>query len=63
MSYADIRIARLREYLGEAALDAFYVRSTPNIHWLTGFEDVFDEEAAHALFIDCERIAIHSDSR
>ncbi|WP_343074501.1 Xaa-Pro peptidase family protein [Adlercreutzia equolifaciens] len=39
------------------------VRDTSNIHWITAFDDVFDDEAAHALYISGDRAVLHTDSR
>ena len=44
-------------------VDALLVRDTPNIHWLSGFDGVFDEERAHALLVAPNRLALHTDSR
>ena len=48
MSCSSGRIARLRAVCSEAGIDAFLVRDTSGIRWLTGFDGVFDEERAHA---------------
>lgn len=39
------------------------VRDTSNIQWITAFDDVFDDEAAHALYISGDRAVLHTDSR
>lgn len=59
------RLAVLRRALTAAGVHAMYVRNTANIEWLTGFNKVFDEEQAHALFVSTlEKWAyLHSDSR
>lgn len=57
------RIARLRAACADAGLDAFLVRDTSNIQWLTAFDNVFDSEAAHALYLDGDRAVLHTDSR
>ncbi|MDO4290118.1 MAG: Xaa-Pro peptidase family protein [Eggerthellaceae bacterium] len=57
------RIARLRKACAQAGATAMLVRDTSNIAWLTAFENVFDEERAHALYADAERAALHTDSR
>ncbi len=44
-------------------IEALLVRDTPNIRWLTAFDDVFDEERAHALLVSRERCVLHTDSR
>lgn len=62
-SASGARIARLRAACAEAGIDAFYVRGTSNIAWLTAFDGVFDDEAAHALVVTPERAVLHTDSR
>lgn len=56
-------VGRLRKRIVEEGLAAFLVRETSNIQWLTAFDRVFDEEAAHALFVDQARAVLHTDSR
>ena len=62
-SASSARIARLRAACAEAGIDAFYVRGTSNIAWLTAFDGVFDDEAAHALIVTPGRAVLHTDSR
>ena len=57
------RLARVREVLAAANLDACYIRDLSNIKWLTGFTDVFDDEPAHALVVTPETAWLHTDSR
>lgn len=57
------RLARVRAAMAQAGLDAFLVRDTSNIRWLTAFDGVFDEERAHALLVLPERAVLHTDSR
>lgn len=57
------RIERIRELLVENELDAVYIRDLSNIKWVTAFQGVFDDEAAHALIITPQDAIIHSDSR
>lgn len=59
------RVQALRRVLIAGGVQAMYVCDTANIEWLTGFQGVFDEEQAHAMFIPTlERWAyLHSDSR
>ena len=57
------RIERIRELLVENELDALYIRDLSNIKWVTAFQGVFDDEAAHALIITPQDAIIHSDSR
>ncbi len=56
-------IGRLRRRLAEAGIDGMLVRDTANIQWLTAFDNVFDEEHAHALYVDETRSVLHTDSR
>ncbi|WP_282208766.1 M24 family metallopeptidase [Parvibacter caecicola] len=56
-------LGRLRARMAEEGLTAFLARGTSNIQWLTAFDRVFDEEAAHALFVDQGRAVLHTDSR
>lgn len=53
----------LQDALTQMKLDAFVVRDTSNIAWLTAFDDVFDEERAHALLVKPSGAVLHSDSR
>lgn len=62
-SASSARIARLRAACAEAGIDAFYVRGTSNIAWLTAFDGVFDDEAAHALIVTPGHAVLHTDSR
>ncbi len=57
------RIAKLREACARKGIDAFCVRDTSNIRWLTGFDGVFDEERAHALLVGPRGAVLHTDSR
>ena len=63
MSCSSGRIARLRAVCAEAGIDAFLVRDTSGIRWLTGFDGVFDEERAHALLLTRDGAVLHTDSR
>ncbi|MED9828708.1 MAG: Xaa-Pro peptidase family protein [Adlercreutzia sp.] len=56
-------MARLRETFPEMGVGAFLVRDTSNVQWLTAFDDVFDEEAAHALYVCPDHAWLHTDSR
>ena len=56
-------LARLRETFPELGVGAFLVRDTSNVQWLTAFDDVFDEEAAHALYVCPDHAWLHTDSR
>lgn len=57
------RIERTWNAVREQGLDAFYVRDTSNIAWLTAFDDVFDDERAHAVLMDADGDQLHTDSR
>ena len=57
------RLERLQQQLVTKGLDAFLVRDTPNIGYLSGFTGVFDEERAHALLVDAHGCVLHTDSR
>ncbi len=57
------RINALRAAASDAGIDAFYVCDTSNIHWLSAFDGVFDEESAHALLVTADAAALHTDSR
>ncbi len=61
--FARERIKRLREELTAQGMDAFYVRDTSNIAWLSAFEGVFDGESAHAAYVDSRESRLHTDSR
>lgn len=56
-------LARLRETFPELGVGAFLVRDTSNVQWLTAFDDVFDEEAAHALYVCPDHAWLHTDLR
>ena len=62
MGDSEKRLARLRGACAAGGMDAFYVRDTSNIRWLTGFDGVFDEERAHALLVTQDAVALHTDS-
>ena len=53
----------LQEACTQMGLDAFLVRDTSNIAWLTAFDGVFDEERAHALLVKSDGTMLHTDSR
>ena len=53
----------LNDVCSQMGIDAFLVRDTSNIKWLTAFEGVFDEERAHALLVRPSGSVIHTDSR
>ena len=57
------RLGKTRMYLAQEKAAALYLRDVASIEWLTGFQGVFDSEAAHALYIDANRAVLHTDSR
>ncbi len=57
------RLARLRRACDEAGIRTFFVRDTSSIAWLTAFDDVFDDERAHALLVTPHDAVLHTDSR
>lgn len=57
------RIARMRRAMEIQDIQSFFVRDTSNITWLTAFDNVFDEEQAHAAFVDGQKAVLHTDSR
>ncbi len=63
VSACERHIGRLREVFPELGVGAFLVRDTSNIQWLTAFDDVFDDEAAHALYVCSDAAVLHTDSR
>ena len=59
----DARLTNMRKACAEQGLFGFVVRDTANIAWLTGFNNVFDEERAHALLVMPHAVQLHTDSR
>ena len=57
------RLVRLRAACEKNGIDAFFVRDLSNIRWLTSFDNVFDDEDAHALLIASQEAVLHTDSR
>ncbi|MEG2530654.1 MAG: type II 3-dehydroquinate dehydratase [Raoultibacter sp.] len=57
------RINRLRAVMSQQEYAAFYVRDVSNIKWLAAFDEVFDDEDAHAMMITSEAAALHTDTR
>lgn len=60
---SSARLTALRHLNEEQERTAFLVRDTSNIAWLTAFDDVFDEESAHALLVTPHEALLHTDSR
>ncbi len=63
MSCSSTRLAKLRACAADIGARAFYVRDLANLRWLTGFDGVFDDEPAHALYVSDARAVLHTDSR
>lgn len=57
------RQSLLNDVCKQMGIDAFIVRDTPSIEWLTAFDGVFDEERAHALLVRPTGSVLHTDSR
>lgn len=57
------RLTQLRAACADADIRAFFVRDTSNITWLTVFDNVFDDESAHALLVTPHDAVLHTDSR
>lgn len=57
------RLERMRKAAFEQGVRTFFVRDTSNIAWLTAFDDVFDDEQAHALLVTPHDAVLHTDSR
>lgn len=60
---ASRRLGRLRERFSELGVEAFLVRDTANIRYLTAFDGVFDDEQAHGLLVTADEAVLHTDSR
>ncbi len=57
------RLSALRAACAEAGMRSFFVCDTSNIVWLTAFDNVFDDEDAHALLVTPHDAVLHTDSR
>lgn len=57
------RLNRMRACMDEQGIDCFCSTDLSNVKWLTGFEGVFDDEPAHALFVSADDARMHTDSR
>lgn len=57
------RLQKLRAAADEAGIRTFYLRNTSNIQWACAFDDVFDDEQAHALLVTPHDAILHTDSR
>ena len=63
MGISNERLDILRAECANRGLNAFLIRDTSNISWLTAFDGVFDSEQAHALYVDPRQAVLHTDSR
>ena len=63
VAVSDNRLERLRLRMKERGIAALSVRDTSNIYWISAFDDLFDEEQAHCLYVDDRRALLHTDSR
>ena len=59
----QMRLERMRAKMAQEDIDGFYCRDISNVRWLTGFENVFDDESAHLAFITSDKNILHTDSR
>lgn len=57
------RLAALRAHMAESGIGRFYCTDLSNVKWLTGFQGVFDDEPAHALYVSGSQAVIRTDSR
>ncbi|MEG2982113.1 MAG: type II 3-dehydroquinate dehydratase [Raoultibacter sp.] len=57
------RVAALQDLCAQQGFSAFYVRGLSNIKWLCAFDDVFDDEDAHALMVSAAGAVLHTDTR
>lgn len=60
---ADRRVSALRRRLGDSGLSSILVSGIANVRYLTGFEDVFDDEANVALVLTDQVARLYTDSR
>ncbi len=57
------RLERMRAMMAAEGVADFYCRDLSNVKWLTGWEDVFDDEPAHLAFVTPKTAVLHTDSR
>ena len=60
---AAARLKRMREKMDQEGLQGFYCLDLSSVKWLTGFQDVFDDEPAHLAFVTAKDAVLHTDSR
>jgi Xaa-Pro aminopeptidase len=56
-------LTQLRDCLRASGLDACILTGNSDLRWLTGFEQVFDDERAHTAFVTADEAVIHTDLR
>ena len=56
-------MARVRRKMKVEGIEVLFLRDTSNIAWLTAFDDVFDDERAHAVVVTADSCVLHTDSR
>ena len=61
--YTKSRLVNLRAHRKVTILDALVVTNTPDIRWLTGAKNTFDDEQCHIAFITQDEALLHIDSR
>lgn len=59
----DSRLAALRRRIADEALTALVVTDIANVRYLTGFENVFDDDANVACLITSELARVYTDAR
>lgn len=60
---ADRRLSAIRLQLAQRSLPALVVTTISNVRYVTGFEDVFDDEANVALLITSDIARVYTDFR
>ena len=60
---AEKRVLAMRRRLAAENVSAIVVSDIVNVAYLTGFEGVFDDEAAHAAVITADTAALYTDNR
>ena len=63
VSGANVRLERMRAKMAQENLESFYCLDLSSVKWLTGFQEVFDDEPAHLAFITENDAVLHTDSR
>lgn len=56
-------LKKLRAHMKEKNIDALVVTNTPDLRWLTGAKNTFDNEQCHVAFITQDEAIVHTDSR